>query len=163
MKIGVIADTHISSFPSKLFDRIYEYFKECDFIVHAGDSVELSVLEELKKIAEIKAVRGNMDSLEIKKQLPEKIVFEASGKTIGVTHGRGAASQVARIAADTFKKKLDIIIFGHSHVPFNKKINGTLFLNPGSATDKIFAPYCSIGIIEINDGIIQSKIVRIDD
>ncbi|MFH1395131.1 MAG: metallophosphoesterase family protein [Candidatus Omnitrophota bacterium] len=163
MKIGVISDTHISSFPSKLFDKIYECFKECNLIVHAGDSVELPVLEELKKIAQVKAVWGNMDTLEVKKQLPEKVVFEADGKIIGVIHGRGPASKVAQTAAGNFKKKTDIIIFGHSHIPFNEEINGILFFNPGSATDKVFAPYCSIGIIEINDGVIQSKIIKIDD
>lgn len=163
MKIGVIADTHISSFSSKLFDRIYEYFKECGLIVHAGDSIELPVLDELRKITDVKAVCGNMDTPLVKKQLPEKIIFSLNGKTIGVIHGRGSASKIVKTVADSFKKKMDIIIFGHSHLPFNETINGTLFFNPGSATDKVFAPYCSIGLIEINGDLIQSKIIKISD
>ena len=60
-----------------------------------------------------------------------------------------------------FKKdKVDIIIFGHSHTPENKKIDGILFFNPGSLTDKDFAPYNSYGILELNDEI-EAKIIRI--
>jgi putative phosphoesterase len=55
---------------------------------------------------------------------------------------------------------VDIVIFGHSHQPFNQMVKGILFFNPGSPTDEIFAPYKSFGIIEINDTI-EARIVKI--
>ncbi|HTZ11350.1 MAG TPA: metallophosphoesterase family protein, partial [Candidatus Margulisiibacteriota bacterium] len=58
-------------------------------------------------------------------------------------------------------ERADVIIFGHSHSPLNEKIGNTLYFNPGSATDKIFAPYNSYGVIEVNESGIKAKIVRI--
>jgi len=162
MKIGVISDTHISLSSGKLPQKVYECFKDCDLIVHAGDAVEMPVIEELGKITEIKAVSGNMDSAELKECFSEKIVFEAEGKKIGVVHGKGSSSKIFRTVCGSFTKKMDIVIFGHSHVPFNEKRGDTLFFNPGSATDRVFAPYCSIGIIYIENGNIRGEIVKID-
>jgi putative phosphoesterase len=59
------------------------------------------------------------------------------------------------------QEKPDIIIFGHSHVPKNEYIDGTLFFNPGSVTDTVYAPYRSYGIIEIDKGEIKAEIYKI--
>jgi len=163
MKIGVISDTHISGSFLKFPQKIYECFKDCDLIVHAGDAVEMSVIKELGTIAETRAVWGNMDSAELRERLPEKIIFEAKGKKIGVIHGKGTSAQIMQVVKSSFNKKLDIIIFGHSHLPTNEKKEGTLFFNPGSATDKVFAPYCSFGIIYIENGNIRGEIIKIDE
>jgi len=163
MKIGVISDIHIPAAAKTLPQKVYEIFKQCDLIVHAGDAVEREAIEKLQAIKETVAVHGNMDSVELKHTLPATTVFVASGKTIGVTHGRGLAGDVLDNVTETFKKqKLDIIIFGHSHAPFNKKIKGTLYFNPGSVSDTVHAPYRSFGVIEIKDGKIISEIIRID-
>ncbi|MBU1888025.1 MAG: metallophosphoesterase family protein, partial [Candidatus Omnitrophica bacterium] len=58
-------------------------------------------------------------------------------------------------------QKPDIIIFGHSHVPMNEYIDGVLFFNPGSATDTVFAPYRSYGIIEIENGEVKAEIHKL--
>jgi len=163
MKIGVIADTHIPVSARELPQKVYDYFSGCDLIIHAGDAVEMSVIEKLNAIAETRAVRGNMDSLEVRKRLPEKLVLKAGGKSIGVTHGTGSAFKVKEAALAAFSEKMDIIIFGHSHVPFNETIDGTLFFNPGSATDRVFARYRSFGVIEIEGDDIKARIIKIDD
>ncbi|MBD3425970.1 MAG: YfcE family phosphodiesterase [Candidatus Omnitrophica bacterium] len=162
MKIGVIADTHIPVSAKKLPPQVYENFKGCDLIIHAGDLVSLSVLTELEKIAETKAVRGNMDGHEVREKLPEKLFFEFAGKKIGVMHGRGPAMKVWQIVREAFGKKADIIIFGHSHNPRNERKGGVLLFNPGSPTDTVFSPYRSIGIIEIEGDDIRSEIIKID-
>ena len=114
MKIGVISDTHIPAAAPGLADEICEHFKTCDFIVHAGDVVEMALIEELRSIADTYAVYGNMDSYAVKRALPEKLVFEAEGMSIGVIHGRGAPSKVIRTVRNDFKdKELDIIIFAN--------------------------------------------------
>ncbi|RLC29477.1 metallophosphoesterase [Candidatus Woesebacteria bacterium] len=163
MKIGIIADTHVPVIVKSLPPKLNEHFKGCDLIIHAGDLVEMQVLEELGKIAETKAVYGNMDGPGVRKNLPENILFEAEDKRIGVVHGSGSASKIIENVRKTFSKKPDIIIFGHSHVPLNRTLNGILFFNPGSATDKIFSPYRTIGIIEIDNGEVRAEIIKLED
>ncbi|MFH1846718.1 MAG: metallophosphoesterase [Candidatus Omnitrophota bacterium] len=161
MKIGVISDTHIPIAAKQLPEKVYDYFRNCDFIIHAGDAIEMSVIDDLSRFAEVKAVHGNMDSPEMSRCFPEKISFVISGKRIGVVHGKGSSDKVWKTAEELLGKDFDIIIFGHSHVPFNETKDGILFFNPGSATDKVFSPYCSFGMIEINGNEIKAEIIKI--
>ena len=158
MKIAVISDTHSNSISKNLLNKL----KGMDMIIHAGDLIELSVLDCLKSInSNIKAVSGNMDTPKVKKILPESRILNAGNYKIGITHGRGSPEHLLEFVANKFKNhKLDIIIFGHSHRALNKRIGPTLFFNPGSLTDKVFAEYNSFGILELNDKI-NAKIVRI--
>lgn len=162
MKILVMSDTHIPVSAEKLPDEVLKYMKGRDLIIHAGDFVELSVFEEINKIAETKAVYGNMDSYAVKRRLPEKVVINAAGKKIGIIHGKGSPEDIVRRVQESFSEKLDIIVFGHSHIPFNKEKDGILFFNPGSVTDKVFSSYRSFGIIEITENDIHAEIIRID-
>ena len=158
MKIGVIGDTHTN----KLSAEILGYLKGMDMIIHTGDLTELEVLDSLKSICpNVKAVCGNMDELDVRRCLPDKEIISVGKIRIGVTHGRGAPSGLIGLVTEIFKEdNLDIIIFGHSHSPVNQKIDSILYLNPGSLTDKIFAPYNSYGVIEINDRT-KAEIVKI--
>lgn len=161
MKIGVISDTHISSGAEDLPQEIIEAFKGVDMIIHAGDLIDLSVLDKLKNICgNVKVVCGNMDTPQAKKKLPEKEIIKAGNFKIGLMHGRGHPAGLIELLTNEFKEdKVDIIIFGHSHYPVNEKRGDILYFNPGSLTDKVFAPYNSYGIIEINDKI-KAKIVK---
>ncbi|MFC1709422.1 metallophosphoesterase family protein [Candidatus Omnitrophota bacterium] len=160
MKIGVISDTHIPEKATGIPKEIYSAFKGVDLILHAGDLVSLDAIKSLEKIAPLKAVCGNMDTPETKKILKEKEVINAGKFKIGLIHGRGGPSNLINFVKSAFREKMDVIVFGHSHTPVNEKIEGTLFFNPGSSTDTMFAPYLSYGIIEINDEI-EAKIVRL--
>jgi len=162
MKIGVISDTHIPDRAATVPDKILQDFKTVDMIIHAGDLVDLNVIEQLQKSCpNIKAVSGNMDPAEVRKQLPEKIILQAGNYKIGIMHGNGAPVHLVDFLTRAFKDDIvDIIIFGHSHNPFNEKKGNILFFNPGSATDKIFAAYNSYGIIELN-GKIEAKIIKL--
>jgi putative phosphoesterase len=114
-------------------------------IIHAGDFTQKAVLDGLRAIGQVKAVRGNMDSVEIKGNLPERDVFVASGKKIGLIHGSGGAWGIAERVKNKFGG-VDIIIFGHSHEPCNRYIQGVLLVNPGQAKN-------SFGLLTIDDGI----------
>ena len=162
MKIGVISDTHIPGRVEAIPDSILKSFKNIDMIIHAGDLVEMSVLDTLKSICpNVKAVRGNMDPIDVKKILPEKQIITVGKYVIGLTHGNGPPMYLVEFVTDIFKKdKVDIIVFGHSHYPLNEKRGEIIYFNPGSLTDKIFAPFNSYGIIEI-DNEIKARIVRI--
>lgn len=162
MRIGVISDTHIPDRAKEIPSRILSDFKHVDMVIHVGDLVDLSVLKKLKSVcAHVKAVRGNMDNEEVKSQLPEKEIITVGSFKIGVMHGRGAPDHLTDFLADAFKNdKVDMIIFGHAHYGVNERKNNILFFNPGSATDTVFAPYNSYGIIEINDKI-EAKIIKL--
>lgn len=162
VKIGVISDTHIPDKAGVIPQAILDGFKGVDMIIHAGDLVDLSVLGQLKAVcANVKAVWGNMDPDEVRGRLTEKEIIAAGKYRIGLMHGYGAPNNLIELLSRAFKDdNVDVIIFGHSHAPFCQKVGGKLFFNPGSATDKVFSPYNSYGLIEIN-GDIDAKIIRI--
>jgi uncharacterized protein len=162
MKIGVISDTHIPDRARDLPRKLIEGLKDVDMVIHAGDFVDLAVYKALCAVCkDVRAVSGNMDPSEIKNILPQRQIIEAGAFTIGVVHGWGPPNKLLEIVKEAFKvEKPDIVIFGHSHQAFNEQDGKTLFFNPGSPTDNVFAPYKSFGIIEITDTI-NARIVKI--
>lgn len=162
MKIGVISDTHIPQRANTIPSEVLEGFRGVDLILHAGDLVDIAVLKELKKIASVKAVVGNMDSAVVSKDLPKKEIIKVNNFKIGLIHGYGSPIGLKERIRREFDDKIDMIIFGHSHKPEMVTEDGILFFNPGSPTDKFFSPYRSYGIVEINDKI-EAKIIKIKD
>ncbi|MCM8762860.1 MAG: metallophosphatase family protein [Candidatus Omnitrophica bacterium] len=162
MKIGAISDTHIYQESEHIPKKILDDFKTVDLILHAGDLIDLKVLDELKKSCKnVLAVYGNMDPPEVRRALKEKEIVQAGRYRIGLMHGFGHPSRLIDLLREAFKDdKVDIVVFGHSHYPVNEKKNGILYFNPGSAVDKIFAPYNSYGILEINDKI-EARIIKL--
>jgi hypothetical protein len=162
MKIGVISDTHIPLSAEDIPSKILEAFKNMDMIIHAGDLVDLSVLDKLNRVCKnIKAVRGNMDSQVVRNKLPEKELITPGNFKIGIMHGWGPPDKLIDTVSEAFKNdKPSLIIFGHSHQALNLKKDDIIYFNPGSPTDRIFASYNSFGIIEIDDKI-EARIVRL--
>lgn len=159
MKIGVISDTHIPRTADAVPEQIFEAFKDVDLILHAGDITSKNVLNDLKRLAPVKAVCGNMDDPDLRDQLPNKQVIKAGKFRIGLIHGFGPPfGMIDRIMKEFHA--VDIIVFGHSHTATNKKKNNILFFNPGSPTDRLFARSNSYGILEIN-GNIKGEIVKL--
>jgi len=158
MRIGVVSDTHSRILPKQMLDD----FRKTDLIIHAGDFCSVDILEALQKIADVKAVYGNMDGSALRSTLSRSQVFNCEGLRLGLFHGEGAPKGLLDTVKKEFHdKKVDVIIFGHSHHPMNEKIDGVLFFNPGSATDTVFAPYQSYGILSISDKTIQGEIIKI--
>lgn len=162
MKIGVISDTHIPVASAEIPKAVLEDFKKTDMVIHAGDLIDLRVLDELKNYCkDVRAVCGNMDSPEVQMKLPKKLFIKAGKRKIGVMHGFGPANKLIELMAEEFKTEgCDLVIFGHSHCATKEKKGATLYFNPGSPTDKMFCEYSSYGIIEIND-IIEAKIIKL--
>ena len=131
MKIGVVSDTHVTSF-AEVPDRILQALAEVDLIIHAGDFVARDVLDGLKRLGEVKAVQGNMDSEELKQILPEKELLVIEGKRIGIIHGWGSPYGIDDRVGKMFED-VDIIVYGHSHYSQNEVKRGVLFFNPGQA------------------------------
>ena len=151
MKLGIISDTHV-----KTIDEIPVVIKKAlanvDFIIHAGDFTQKAVRDGLQSIGQVRAVHGNMDSMELKRNLPERDVFEVNGKKIGLIHGSGAPWGIAERVKKQFSN-VDIIVFGHSHEPYNNYIQGVSLINPGQAKS-------SFGLLTIDDGI-RGEILRV--
>jgi putative phosphoesterase len=145
MKIGVISDTHLTSVSDELRRIIETYLKDTDMILHAGDIVESEVLKAFKGI-DLKAVHGNMDSPEIKRNLPSKRVIRAGRFAIGLIHGRGQPIGMERKIRREFED-VDCIVFGHTHCPTNRLIDGVLFFNPGALKNRWYDRGGSVGIL----------------
>ena len=152
MRIGVLSDTHATSF-TEIPDKILITLAEVDMIIHAGDFTTKAVLDGLRQLGEVRAVWGNMDSYELRQALAEKELIIVNGKRIGVTHGWGGPfrmeSKVRRIFSE-----VDVIVYGHTHQPRNEIVEGILFFNPGRARD-------SFGILTIGKQV-KGEIIRLE-
>lgn len=148
VRIGVISDTHLN-FPDDKFKRfVSKTFENVDFLLHAGDITSINVYDFLRNF-NLKAVLGNMDDFELASILPKKLTFEAMGKKIGLIHGRGSPYGIEDLVLGEFSG-VDLIIFGHSHVPKVEKRGDVFLFNPGSYR-KPFSPPGTVGLIEIHE------------
>jgi hypothetical protein len=106
-----------------------------------------------------------MDGKKLCSELCDKQTIKIEDINLGLIHGSGNPNKLISYINKAFLKnweKIDIFIFGHSHYPLDKKIEEKIFFNPGSPTDKIFAPYRSYGILEINGKNLKRRIVKIE-
>ena len=134
MSITVIAmsDSHASTL-RQLPARLCSALSKADIIVHAGDLTDMSLLLELRATGQTVAVAGNMDSTALKVHLPHRQLFTANGRTVGVAHGSGAPTGITQRVRALFPENPDLIVFGHSHVPFSGVVDGVWMVNPGPA------------------------------
>ncbi len=164
-KIVVLSDTHIPVRAANIPKQIINEFEDADLIIHAGDFQTIEVVNNLESYGNFVGVLGNMDSDDVAEKLSEKIIIGIKDNDkefkIGVTHGSGQPEGIEQRVLNFFEEKLDCIIFGHSHRPFNQKLNSTLMFNPGSCTDTVFATINTFGILKINDEI-KGEIIKIN-
>ncbi len=156
MKIGVISDTHLSRYDQGLADAINRLFKDVDLVLHAGDVVDAQALEVFSGM-NLLLVAGNMDSPGIRDASPVKRVIPAGKFTLGLIHGWGAPAGIEERLIGEFGA-LDALVYGHTHRASSRVKKGVLFFNPGSATDRRFAPFTSVGILDIGEEIKPSII-----
>jgi putative phosphoesterase len=150
-RIVVISDTHARSVDA-LSQELLKTLTECDVVVHCGDYTGITVVRELEALSKrFIGVYGNVDPREIREALPEKTVFEAEGKKIGVIHPSwgGPPWEIEDDIAREFPG-VDIILFGHTHDPFHETIDNVIFLNPGQAYPS-FGTQASAAILTIGE------------
>lgn len=135
-RIGLLSDTH-----GCYDEKFKKYFSECDEIWHAGDIGDISVTDELKKIAPLRAVYGNIDGHIIRREFPEHTRFSCEGVDVWMTHIGGKPYVYDwRIREKINKNPPQLFICGHSHickVQMDKRLK-TLYMNPGAAGKKGF-------------------------
>jgi uncharacterized protein len=138
--IAILGDTHLPRGKRRLPADCVELLRGASLVLHVGDVVAASVLAELRVLgAPVAAVHGNMDDLELRAELPARLVVEGEGLRFGLVHSGGSrAGRHARLRA--WFPDCDAVCYGHSHQPEIAYSDGVWILNPGSPTDRRRAP-----------------------
>src|SRR5260370_6483874 len=149
MPIGVISDTHGLLRPDALLA-----LAGSSLIIHAGDVGDPEILEALRDIAPVVAVRGNIDTAEWAGTLPEFTRIEHDGASIYVLH------DINQLNLDPVAAGLHAVISGHSHKPAIRTQDGVLYLNPGSAGPRRFTLPVTVARLHVNGNALEAE--RID-
>jgi uncharacterized protein len=162
MRLAIISDTHLPRGARRLPDACLERLRAADAILHAGDFVAASVLAELEALGPpVHAVRGNVDSPELRARLPETRVVEADGARIAMVHDGGPADRRLERLRARFPDA-DAVVFGHSHLPILEERDGFAIFNPGSPTDRRRAPRHTMGVGTAQAGRVTFALVVLD-
>jgi hypothetical protein len=155
MKIGVISDTH------NYFDpKIPQLFEGVEHILHGGDVGQPWLIMELEKIAPVTAVVGNTDS---GLPLRETEVIELAGRKFLLHHIVDSRSPSPVLQKRLIREKPDVVVFGHTHKPFQETIGGTLFFNPGYAGKQRFTLPRSLAILHCEANGIRAELKWLED
>ncbi len=155
MLIGVVSDTH------GFYDlRVPPLLEGVEHILHAGDIGSGQIIEQLSEIAPVTAVRGNADREGPESEFPEIETLELGGCRIYLTH-------IVKVPKDGDDAGLaaylvngaDVVVFGHSHMAFHESRGGLAFFNPGAAGKRRFKVLPSIGLLELEPGLVQGRIL----
>ena len=143
-RVLLLADTHVPVRAKDLPDRVWGAVDEADVVVHAGDWVSIDLLERLQERSRrLVAVHGNNDGPELRRRLPEVARTEIEGVRFAVVHETGPAQGREQRCAAGYPDA-DVLVFGHSHIPWDTTAPGGLrLLNPGSPTDRRRQPHCT--------------------
>ncbi|MDQ2658218.1 MAG: metallophosphatase family protein [Bacteroidota bacterium] len=135
--IGIISDTHGSLDP-----KVFEHFRECDEVWHAGDIGTMEVANALEDFKPLRAVYGNIDDRDLQVRFAEDLFFDCEGLLVWMTHIGGAPPRYNPRINKLLKSRIpDIFVCGHSHilrVAKDPAHNGMLFINPGAAGNQGF-------------------------
>ncbi len=148
--IGVISDTH-----GLLRPEAIEALRGVEHILHAGDVGDSSILDSLRSMAPVTAIRGNIDVDGPCSQLPATEVITLHGHTFYILHDRHA------LDLDPGAAGFSAVISGHSHKPLVEWRNGVLYMNPGSAGPRRFSLPVSIGLLTIGADGLQPRLVTL--
>lgn len=155
MRLLLIADTHLPKRAKDLPAEVWAAVDRADVVIHAGDWVEPDLLDALEtRSKRLVACWGNNDGEELRRRLPERADVTLDGVRFTVTHETGASggrdARMARQYPDT-----DVLVFGHSHIPWDTTAEtGLRLLNPGSPTDRRRQPHCTYMTATVTDGIL---------
>jgi len=139
--IGVISDTHGLLRPEAL-----DALQGAEAIVHAGDVGDPAILEALRHLAPVTAVRGNIDRGALARDLPSTAILDAGGVSIYVLHDLAQLDLNPRVAG------FRVVVSGHTHAPQIREADGVLYLNPGSAGPRRFHLPVSVAVLTVNSG-----------
>jgi putative phosphoesterase len=136
-RLLIMADTHVPKRARDLPGELWREVDTADVVFHAGDWVDVGLLDELEARARrLIGVFGNNDHGVLRERLPEVARVEIEGIRFGVVHETGPSKGRETRCSAQFPE-LDVLVFGHSHIPWDTQApNGLRLLNPGSPTDR---------------------------
>jgi putative phosphoesterase len=149
-RVGLISDTH-----GLLRPEAVSALGKVDRIIHAGDIGDEDILAQLRAIAPVHVVRGNVDYEPYTRSIPETEVVEVAGASIYVIH------DIDRLQLDPAAAGFGAVIHGHSHRPVIEEQGGVLFINPGSAGPRRFTLPISLAHMTVTNGHIDAELVRL--
>jgi uncharacterized protein len=151
-RVGLIADTH-----GLLRPEAKAFLQTADYIIHAGDIGDGAILDELRAISRVYAVRGNNDSGRWAEWLPETEVLGLGAVVIYIIHN------LAELRIDPAALGVQVVVSGHSHKPSLERRQGVLFVNPGSAGPRRFKLPIALGELLIEDACASARLVEFPD
>ena len=153
MRLLVLADTHLPKRAKRLPEAVLAALGTTDGVVHAGDWVDEATLDLLQGAAPlVLGVAGNNDGPGLHARLPEVAKTTLEGVRLAVVHETGAATGRER-RMDAAFPDTDVLVFGHSHIPWDTTTPaGLRLLNPGSPTDRRRQPRCTYGVLTLDAG-----------
>lgn len=162
LDVGVVSDTHAPRFWKAMPPRVAEALDGVDVILHAGDVCTPSVLDELATIAPVHVVLGNNDGPSVSAWgAPETLELDLAGVAVAMIHDAGQKQGRVRRMRRRFPDA-DLVVFGHSHVPWDESSLDTdpgdplRIVNPGSPTDKRRQPHGTLGRLVLADARVES-------
>jgi putative phosphoesterase len=150
MKIGIISDTH-----GLLRPEAVERLAGVDHIIHAGDIGRPDVIAELRRIAPVTAVRGNVDRDEWAAGYPQTELVKLGGRFFYVLHN------LAELDVDPTAAGIDVVVSGHSHQPKIETVDGVVYLNPGSAGPRRFSLPIALATLDLGGNAIRPRILKL--
>jgi len=161
--IGLISDTHIPSRAKSIPQSVFKIFENVEYVIHAGDLVELSVIDELEQLAPVLAVHGNMDIPQVSGALPILNSLKIFDWKIGVIHDPGAVYGMGRIREIVKQNFFNVLVYGHTHSSNIKWEGRNLYINPGSPTSPEPPFLCkpTVGLLKITRENITPEIVQV--
>ena len=158
MKVAVLADTHTMGMTRTIPMGAWPYLETADHILHAGDVCDPGVLDELKSMAPVTVVMGNCDGWDVKEWgAADEAMVDLGGITVAMLHDSGPSKGRHERMRGRFPDAR-VVVFGHSHMPWNEDADGLLLFNPGSPTWKRRAPFPSMGLLWIEKGGVEGEI-----
>jgi len=160
----LLADTHLPKRAKALPDAVWRAVDAADVVFHAGDWVDVATLDALeKRAARLVGVYGNNDGPELRRRLPEVARADIDGLSFAMVHETGAASGRERRMDELFLGT-DVLVFGHSHIPWDTTTpQGLRLLNPGSPTDRRRQPHRTMMTAAVDAGrLVDVELIELD-
>ena len=152
MRLLLLADTHVPRRAKALPAAVWDEIDRADVVVHAGDWVEASLVDAIEARGRLIGCYGNNDGPEIRARLPEVARAELESVRVAVVHETGASTGRDERMAAAYPD-VDLLVFGHSHIPWDTTApTGLRLLNPGSPTDRRRQPHCTYMTVTVESG-----------
>lgn len=160
MRLLILADTHVPRRARDLPAVVWSEVDRADVVIHAGDWVDVSLLDALEaRSAQLLGCWGNNDGPALRARLPEVARATLGGVRFAVVHETGPSTRRDERMAAAYGD-VDVLVFGHSHIPWDATSGHLRLLNPGSPTDRRRQPHCTFMTAEVDEGALRDVVLH---